>query len=89
MFTGVACPVFCLSVGHERKPCKNGSTDRDANCMDVDSYIGPTNRVLRGTPRSLARERALLVGNMWDILKLIRKGRAAMRPLAASTVASC
>jgi len=80
---------------------QNGWTDRDV-VSGVDSW-GPKNHVLAGGAQIQPHksEGALFWGeggsNTWaypdltavHILNLIRKGAAAMRPLATSTVATC
>jgi len=50
----------CLSVGHEREPCKNGRTDRAAFWgLGWELGVGPWYRVLSGDPDQLGK------GHFW------------------------
>jgi len=80
----------CLSVGHNRKPYKNGRTDA---IWGVDSNETKQPRMVVAAQISTGEFRSnLWGGHTWacqdlptvDILNLIREGAAAMRPLATS-----
>jgi len=57
--SSVVCLSVCLSVCHDREPCKSGQTDRNA-VWDVDSG-GPKESCFRCGFRSHMREWAILM----------------------------
>jgi len=59
------CPCVCLSIGHNREPCKNDGTDR-YGFWGVHSWGSEQQQRIRWESKSL-REGARLRETYWDV----------------------
>jgi len=73
--------VVCVCVGHDRQPCKNGRTNRDAVLRGRDRLVarmGPSNHALDGVH----------IGTTWPIRRIDLCGGVVAAIVATVTVAT-